>query len=886
MASDSKSSKTRAQGRVDPGGNSAEPARPRPPASPAATPEPIGIRGLIVANLVAAIILLVPMAKTGIWDPIELRVADMASRVSVALLHAKLPIASPTSALPTLGEIGRGELPFTSIAIGFRMLGLHDWAGRLPLALWIVAALVATVAWVHRYANARAAVWTALVFSSIPIVFFQARFMLGDAPTIGTLTISFVCLCFGCIDGRRASAPPVSARVMWILFGAAASAVGVLSRGLLIAVAIPFVAVGASASLMRLRLGRAKGRSAVALAVLAAGVVATGLGIWVTSRIAPERGIILILQGTNLQRNFHPFAFDAVISQLGHGLFPWSAVLVFSIAAALKRLQSRTAFDASQVALGAVLVFMFLAVAAHTWLGSFGVSMPFPAIAAVAAIIGIWLDTISERDFDLRIVMIGVLSILVVLVADFENLPDKILAATANSDAHVPTSFRKESVQWAQGCCAVIFGSALAFGFGFGEGTRGLLSKETFSSWVARGKTIWRGQIGFYLLLIETALITGALLLAGARLGIPLRRLKDLGSPNRELLAWSWLALPALLVAFVAVKWLLAAIDWILLPGLGLAQIAKLDSPFGRFASKLTRSSTLSNVRLGRGRVYSVALLAAAIVFSLGWATRLGEHLSPRRALGRYESLSKPGEVLGLLGVRPQITQYYSAQRPEVLLDPDEAADWLLYGKDATRWMIVKGDQLARLNAAYRERCHCLRNVPIADARSSDMLLASNRRVPGRRDENPFNDILLDHVPAPQQVLDADFGGQVDVLGWELVTDDGKAVAELVAGRRYELRIYYKVTSRPTLDWETFVHIDGYGRRYNGDHETTQGRYPMSNWRPGDLVVDTQTIVLDPGFSHGNYQLYFGLYKGSRRLEVRRGPQDENRLIAGTIRVR
>ena len=88
------------------------------------------------------------------------------------------------------------------------------------------------------------------------------------------------------------------------------------------------------------------------------------------------------------------------------------------------------------------------------------------------------------------------------------------------------------------------------------------------------------------------------------------------------------------------------------------------------------------------------------------------------------------------------------------------------------------------------------------------------------------------------------------------------------------------------MDWETFVHIDGFGRRYNGDHETTQGRYPMSNWRTGDLLVDKQIIQLDPSFSHGNYELYFGFFKGSRRLEVRRGRQDENRLIAGTIRIR
>ena len=888
MAPETKRSNPVARGRLNPRGNSVDSAHRGFLSPSATTPDKGGIRGLVLATAVGVVILLLPMAKTGIWDPIELRVADVASRVSVALLHAKLPVAAQSQpvTLPTLGEIGRGELPFTSIAVGFRMLGLHDWAGRLPLALWIVAALVATVAWVRRYINAKAAVWTALVFPSIPIVFFQARFMLGDAATIGTLTLSFVCLCFGCIDPPRAAASAITSRALWLLLGAAASAMGVLSRGLLIAVAVPFLAVGAtvmlSASRCNGRRTAAGFKKVVALAILAVGVAATGVGVWITSRVAPQRGLGLILQGSNVQRNVHPFAFDFVISQLGHGLFPWSAVIIFAVAGTLKRLQSRSALEASQQALGAILVFLFVTVAAHTWLGSFGVALPFPAIAAAAAIIGIWLDAISERDVDLRIVLISALSILVMLVADYDNLPDKALAAIANTDAHIPVSFRKESVQWAQGCCAIIFGSALAFGFSFGENTRSLFGKEAFSTLVARGKALWRGQIGFYLLLIETALVTGALLLWATRVGIPLRRLKELGSPNRELLTWSWLILPSLVFVFVIGKWLLAAIDWIVSPGLGLPAIAKLNCAIGRVGSKcLARFPILSEITLGRGRVCAVGFLGAAAVFSLGWATRLGEHLSPRRALGRYESLSKPGEVLGLLGMRPQIIQYYSAQRPEVLLDADEAADWLLYGKNATRWMIVKGDQLPRLNAAYRERCHCLQNVPILDARSSDMLLASNRRIQGMRDENPYNDILLDHVPMPQQVLDADLGGQVDVLGWELVTQKGKAVAALAAGHKYLLRLYYKVTARPTLDWETFVHIDGYGRRYNGDHDTTQGLYPMTNWRPGDLIVDNQSIVLDPGFSRGNYQLYFGLYKGSRRLEVRRGRQDENRLIAG-----
>ena len=848
---------------------------------------------LFMASLVAVILLLAPVAKSGIWDPVELRVADMASRVAASLLHAKLPEAASSLpvTIPTLGEIGRGELPYTSIAVGFRLFGLHDWAGRLPLTMWIIIALIAIVAWVDSYIDRRAAIWTALVYPTIPIVFFQARFMLGDATTIGTLTACFVCLCFGCIRPPGCAFVPTTLRMLWLLLGAAASVLGIMSRGLLLATATPFLSVGLAGLLWDRREGVAapeiRVEKSLAIGVLAIGLVAAVVGVWVCSSDIPQQGIGLILQGSSLQRNFRPFTFDSVVAQLGHGTFPWSGMLVFAIASTFARMQRRTSPFLKRSAIVALVMLVFLAAATHTWLGSFGVALPFPAIAALAAIVGIWLNSISKRGTNLRLVAVSSIAILIVLADISENLPDKILVATASSDAHIPLSFRKESAQWVQGGCAVIFGTLLAAGFDFGTRSRNILSQVAFRRVILRASALWRGQLGFYVLLIETALLTGAVLLLVTHLGLPFRRLKDLGSPQRELLSWSWLVLPLVTFAMIGGEMLLSAIDLFFSPGFGIPAIAKSHGSLGRVASRcLIRFPALRRFTLERGLVCAVSLLFVGIAFSLGWATRLGEQLSPRRALSRYEELAHPGEVLGLLGVRPQITQYYSKQRPQVLLDSDEAADWLLFGKGETRWMIVKGDQLPRLNAAYRERCQCFQNLPIVDGRSSDLLLASNHRFRGMPDENPLDEIILDYVPQPQQNLNADFGDQIEVLGWELVADDGVAIAELGVGRKYELRLFYRVIARPTIDWETFVHIDGFGRRYNGDHETTQGRYPMSNWRTGDLVVDKQTILLDPSFSHGNYELYFGFFKGSRRLEVRRGRHDDNRLFAGTLRVR
>jgi hypothetical protein len=82
------------------------------------------------------------------------------------------------------------------------------------------------------------------------------------------------------------------------------------------------------------------------------------------------------------------------------------------------------------------------------------------------------------------------------------------------------------------------------------------------------------------------------------------------------------------------------------------------------------------------------------------------------------------------------------------------------------------------------------------------------------------------------------------------------------------------------------VHIDGYQRRYNGDHPTLDGKYPLNLWRTGDYVADSAEFTLEPNFTAGKYNVYFGLFIGSRRLEVKRGRHSDNRINAGHLDVR
>jgi len=115
---------------------------------------------------------------------------------------------------------------------------------------------------------------------------------------------------------------------------------------------------------------------------------------------------------------------------------------------------------------------------------------------------------------------------------------------------------------------------------------------------------------------------------------------------------------------------------------------------------------------------------------------------------------------------------------------------------------------------------------------------------------------------------------------------DGRPVAAVAAGRRYTFVIYYRVVQPITGNWETFVHIDGFQRRFNGDHPILDGKYPFNLWHVGDFISDRYDFALEPNFGAGKYRVYFGLYSGNRRLDVRRGQAEENRLDAGYLEVR
>jgi hypothetical protein len=289
--------------------------------------------------------------------------------------------------------------------------------------------------------------------------------------------------------------------------------------------------------------------------------------------------------------------------------------------------------------------------------------------------------------------------------------------------------------------------------------------------------------------------------------------------------------------------------------------------------------------RRAAGFAFGGAVVGFILCFS--YYPALANQLSPKEVFESYQRTHKSGEPLALFGVGGRTAAYYAGGQPLILKEANAAYDWLMAGEPGNRrFLAVRAEELPRLNRLYRERTQTGKNLPVLDARSSQIILVASSIREGDKNENPLNRIVMNEPPKPQRKLDANLEDKLQVLGYDIVDPAGKLVDHVAPGKKYHMRTYFKVLSSVQSEWEMFIHIDGFHRRHNGDHKVCEGKYPMSLWLQGDIVMDDHEFTLEPNFSPGPYTLFFGLFVGESRLKVKSGPTDgENRVNGGALKV-
>lgn len=144
---------------------------------------------------------------------------------------------------------------------------------------------------------------------------------------------------------------------------------------------------------------------------------------------------------------------------------------------------------------------------------------------------------------------------------------------------------------------------------------------------------------------------------------------------------------------------------------------------------------------------------------------------------------------------------------------------------------------------------------------------------------------LLPAPPAPKYVVNADLDGKITYLGM----DTEPAVAE--PGKELRVSHYWKVVAAPTdgwAGWKVFTHVEGanHASFINSDHGPVGGKYPVTQWKVGDIIRDQHTISLPAGWTHDTVMIYVGLWRGATRLPIKSGPSDgAGRVLAATVPV-
>lgn len=818
----------------------------------------VSVGGRIYGSIAAVVTLASlfgPISSSGIWDPFELRVADLARRIALNLLGAKgLALDGSTNTVPTLGELARGQLPFTSVAVGFRLFGLHEWAGRLPLALWGLVGVLATYIVVARLADRAAAAFSAVALATMPLYFLQARTMLGDIVIMSSLAVAVAGLSLAVFDDELATFK----RGLALLVGLVGMGAGYATRGAAIGVAIPALGVGVAWLLVR-QTRRSKDRTGNALAVtsLVIGAVAVGLTFkaLLKSHSDPTQYSAIIGSAYETQRMFP--TFETTIHQLGHALFPWSAFIPLAVGRVLGAPHGIAGSERNrEIALRlTMLVTSALGFGVYTLLTPSVGILPFGPVFAFAVIAGIALRDFERGAPGSRTAAMVLAAFAVLFYYDFKNFPEKGFSAFVVEAARFPDSFKQPGDRWLKVATVVCMGLFFA---SFAERTNPKEKRFVLAEYVAWPKTlrtIWAGNLWFVFLVAEAALCGYAVLALLSQTHFHWKQFQTLGAFPRLVAQVGWFVLP---------------LATVLLPPL---VILLRDASRAFFA----------RVPVTRAAVATLGIVLGGLVLSVGYYPALAAQISPKEVFDSYKKHAKAGEPLGLLGVGAGSASYYAGRDVPSFENAAAAFQFLNQQGGERRWLVAKSSDLPQLNSSYRAVGQG--NIPVIDARSSEILLVSNVLGPGEKNENPFDDAILDQEPRPLHPMVANLGGQVDVLGWD-VTDKGKVVDSVVPSKKYDFVIYYKVVGAISGNWETFIHIDGQQRRFNGDHPTLGGKYPLHLWRVGDYVADRFEFVLEPFFTPGDYDVFFGLYIGSRRLDVKTGRSNDNRLEAGKIRVR
>lgn len=909
---------------------------------------------------VAAWLLFKDLSKLGLWDPYELALADQGCRRAAA--SGKLDLsACGADANAKPGDL-RSIVMVQSVAFGFKLFGVSESAGRIPLALWALAGVVAVTLAVGRLIDARAGLFAGAALITMPMYLSQGRLILGDAATMGAFAIALSGLAVAAFD-RNEDGGPASAvsRIPWAVLGAVGLAACIGCRGLAVGCA-PAFAVGLAwlvrtANIDRSVEARAPLSTLVAVAVIAGGIalgvklapmelgeavlrpwtvrslfaaaivgamalvavagpeddrveraiIGAALGVGALG-IAEGCAVALMTEDTRFvaavgataqtSRKFP--TYDLLVRQIAHGAFPWSCFVPF----AFGRLLARPAVDpeATPGALRRELDLRIVAMTAAALCFAvqtlaaprFGLT-PYAAPVALAVVVALVLRDLERSPSASLAIAIGtaVFAFLVLNDFTFEDLaksPVELATAPVIEPYGIygvtaPEELRLK-LKTALYLAAAIFLLPIFFVWIDEDPRPGWTPREALKKpiemVIAAWKHPWHGLLILLFLSFEACFAIAGVITWKKKLRKMVPQLQALNGPQRDIAVNLW---------------------WLVILGVIGAYFAYVAFLYVRDAFRALRRQRVATIALGG--------LVAGAVWAWGVMPAVANQFSPKGVFAKYREISG-GAPIGLLGVNARTAAYdLGNTSPMTFNDARSTYEWMTTPPGQRKFVALRADHLAEMNFLWRQKAEPKTNLPILDGRSAQILLASNSS-PNGYNENPLNRMVLDGVPTmspdnaackdpngpicvPARAIDCDVDGKLACVGWDLFDDKGAAVGSVTSGQRVRLRLIYRVTAKISGGWQIFIHVEQPGsatQRKTWDHVPLQGKYPMDDWLPGDVIVDDSEFNLEPNMPAGRpITILTGFFSGSTRLPLVRGPDagpeaEGMRLVLGSVAVR
>lgn len=185
-----------------------------------------------------------------------------------------------------------------------------------------------------------------------------------------------------------------------------------------------------------------------------------------------------------------------------------------------------------------------------------------------------------------------------------------------------------------------------------------------------------------------------------------------------------------------------------------------------------------------------------------------------------------------------------------------------------------------------------LQNEPLAVSGANS---AENGRAALARDLRSSPPPVVSASAPPPQPLQ--FGDLLTTTGLNVYVDGDPvepfAEWEIPPGASLSLDVTWNVLERPALDYSLFLHLtaeDDAPPIAQADQPLGGGRFPSGAWRPGDMVMDSVSLMLPEELQAGRYSLWMGVYyygDNSRLTPLLDGaPQADGRVRLGTVHIK